>query len=90
MATSVSVEVDRPAPEVFDYVTDPSRFSEWQNGVVDGHRLAEGPGSTGGPTTDVSDIVEGRFVEIAAGTRVVQEAARTETGAIETLTPPNG
>ncbi len=31
-----SVEVDRPAPEVFAYATDPSRFSEWQKGVVDG------------------------------------------------------
>ena len=32
-----SVEVDRPAPEVFGYATDPTRFREWQNGVVDGH-----------------------------------------------------
>ncbi len=32
-----SVEVDRPAAEVFAYATDPTRFSEWQKGVVDGH-----------------------------------------------------
>lgn len=31
-----SVEVDRPARDVFAYATDPSRFSEWQKGVVDG------------------------------------------------------
>ncbi len=31
-----SVEVDRPAGDVFAYATDPSRFSEWQKGVVDG------------------------------------------------------
>ena len=31
-----SVEVDRPASDVFAYATDPSRFSEWQKGVVDG------------------------------------------------------
>jgi uncharacterized protein YndB with AHSA1/START domain len=32
-----STEVDRPAAEVFAYATDPSRFAEWQKGVVDGH-----------------------------------------------------
>ena len=31
-----SVEVDRPAEEVFAYATDPARFREWQKGVVDG------------------------------------------------------
>jgi uncharacterized protein YndB with AHSA1/START domain len=30
-------EVDRPAAEVFRYATDPTSFSEWQKGVVDGH-----------------------------------------------------
>jgi hypothetical protein len=32
-----SAEIDRPAAEVFAYATDPTRFSEWQHGVVDGH-----------------------------------------------------
>ncbi len=32
-----SAEIDRPAAEVFAYATDPARFSEWQEGVVDGH-----------------------------------------------------
>lgn len=32
-----SVEVDRPASEVFAYAIDPARFSEWQQGVVEGH-----------------------------------------------------
>jgi hypothetical protein len=32
-----STEVDRPAADVFVYATDPTRFSEWQKGVVDGH-----------------------------------------------------
>jgi hypothetical protein len=32
-----SVEIDRPAEEVFAYATDPTRFSEWQLGVIDGH-----------------------------------------------------
>ena len=32
-----TAEIDRPAAEVFAYATDPTRFSEWQKGVVDGH-----------------------------------------------------
>jgi uncharacterized protein YndB with AHSA1/START domain len=32
-----SAEIERPAAEVFAYATDPARFSEWQQGVVDGH-----------------------------------------------------
>ena len=32
-----SAEIERPAAEVFAYATDPARFSEWQQGVMDGH-----------------------------------------------------
>lgn len=32
-----STEVDRPVEEVFAYATDPTRFAEWQKGVVEGH-----------------------------------------------------
>jgi uncharacterized protein YndB with AHSA1/START domain len=32
-----TVDVDRSAAEVFAYATDPTRFPEWQAGVVDGH-----------------------------------------------------
>jgi hypothetical protein len=32
-----SAEIGRPAAEVFACATDPSRFSEWQRGVIDGH-----------------------------------------------------
>jgi hypothetical protein len=34
---TVSTDIDRCAPEVFAYATDPTRFHEWQSGVVDGH-----------------------------------------------------
>lgn len=47
MATTTSIEVNRSTEEVFAYVTDPSRFSEWQNGVVDGHRQGDGPPAVG-------------------------------------------
>ena len=36
-AIVTTVEVDRPAAEVFAYATDPTRFQDWQAGVVDGH-----------------------------------------------------
>jgi hypothetical protein len=31
-----STEVKRPADDVFAYATDPTRFHEWQKGVIDG------------------------------------------------------
>ena len=44
MAAIVAVtEVDRPAEEVFAYATDPTRFKEWQKGVVDGRMEHAGP-----------------------------------------------
>jgi Polyketide cyclase / dehydrase and lipid transport len=39
---STSVEVNRPAGEVFAYATDPTRFHEWQNGVLDGRMDEQG------------------------------------------------
>jgi polyketide cyclase/dehydrase/lipid transport protein len=36
-AITTSIDVERPADEVFGYATDPTRFPEWQQGVVDGH-----------------------------------------------------
>ncbi|WP_405161631.1 SRPBCC family protein [Nocardia sp. NBC_01499] len=42
-----STEVDRSANEVFAYATDPTRFSEWQQGVIDGRMDATGTPSVG-------------------------------------------
>lgn len=39
---TVSAEVNRSAEEVFSYATDPTRFSEWQKGVVSGHMESHG------------------------------------------------
>jgi Polyketide cyclase / dehydrase and lipid transport len=36
-AIVTSIEVNRSADEVFAYATDPTRFREWQQGVVEGH-----------------------------------------------------
>lgn len=40
---TTTINVDRPAAVVFEYATDPGRFSEWQKGVVDASM--EKPGS---------------------------------------------
>ena len=44
---TVSTDVDRPAEDVFVYATDPTRFSEWQTGVVDGRLDQPGIPSVG-------------------------------------------
>ena len=43
---TVTTEVNRPAGDVFAYATDPTHFSEWQKGVVEGH-MEEGNGTHG-------------------------------------------
>ena len=42
-----STVVDRPAAQVFAYATDPARFHEWQQGVIDGHLDQPGPPQAG-------------------------------------------
>jgi hypothetical protein len=42
-----ATEVGRPATQVFTYATDPTRFHEWQEGVVDGHLDRPGPPQAG-------------------------------------------
>jgi uncharacterized protein YndB with AHSA1/START domain len=44
---TTSIDVNRPAEQVFAYATDPARFSEWQKGVVDGHIDGSGKPSVG-------------------------------------------
>jgi hypothetical protein len=39
-AIVASTDVERPASEAFAYATDPTRFSEWQQSVVDGRGRA--------------------------------------------------
>ena len=45
--TSVSIEVERPAEEVFSYATDPLKFSEWQQGMVSGSMDSKGAPAVG-------------------------------------------
>jgi Polyketide cyclase / dehydrase and lipid transport len=45
--TTVSVEVERPAGEVFAYATDPTKFHTWQDGVVSGSMESQGAPAVG-------------------------------------------
>jgi uncharacterized protein YndB with AHSA1/START domain len=44
---TATVDVDRGPDEVFAYVTDPTRFAEWQNGVVRAHVETNGSPAVG-------------------------------------------
>ena len=44
---TASINVDRSAEEVFTYATDPTRFSEWQKGVVAGRMDSAGAPKVG-------------------------------------------
>ena len=45
--TTVTVQVNRPAAEVFAYATDPTKFQEWQQGVVSGKLESNGTPTLG-------------------------------------------
>jgi hypothetical protein len=45
--STVTVDVDRPAAEVFAYATDPTKFHEWQQGVVSGKLESNGTPEVG-------------------------------------------
>jgi hypothetical protein len=34
---TAGADINRSAAEAFDYTTDPTRFAEWQHGVISGH-----------------------------------------------------
>lgn len=74
MASIVTdIDIARPPDEVFSYVTDPSRFGEWQAGVVSGHGEGDGPPAVGTRCTT---------------TRRIGGSDRTTTSEITEIDPP--
>jgi uncharacterized protein YndB with AHSA1/START domain len=67
-----TAEVDRPAADVFTYTTDPTRFPEWQAGVVSGRMDGAG------------DRVGARCVTV----RRIGGAERASTSELVRLEPP--
>lgn len=76
-AIVASTEVDRPAAEVFAYATDPTRFSEWQKGVVDGH-MDGATDDTGSPAVGARCLT----------TRRIGGANRASTSELVHIDPP--
>lgn len=68
-----SIDIDRPATQVFGYVTDPTRFHEWQAGVVSGGMKE--PGSA-------------RVGSHCVMTRRIGGAERPSTSVLTRLSPP--
>jgi carbon monoxide dehydrogenase subunit G len=70
---TTSAEVNRPADEVFAYATDPTRFAEWQHGVIDG-RMADPAAPTAGAR--------------CVTTRRIGRANRASTSELTHIEPP--
>lgn len=71
--STTSIEIDRPASEVFAYVTDPSRFHEWQRGVVRGEMAEPGAVEVGSQ---------------CKMTRRIGGADRSSTSVVTQMSPP--
>jgi uncharacterized protein YndB with AHSA1/START domain len=70
---TATTEIARAPQEVFAYVTDPTRFVEWQHGVVGGRTDGEGPHAVG---------------ETCLTTRRIAGANRQVTSEITHIDPP--
>lgn len=71
---TVNIDVGRSAEEVFAYATDPSRFSEWQKGVVGGHMESSGAIQVG---------------DLCVSTRRIGFSERTSTSTVTRFDPPH-
>ncbi|HEU5392427.1 MAG TPA: SRPBCC family protein [Streptosporangiaceae bacterium] len=72
-----TAEIGRPAAEVFACATDPTRFREWQKGVVDGHMDGPADGSS-------TPAVGAKCVT----TRRIGGANRPSTSELTAIDPP--
>jgi hypothetical protein len=69
----VTTDIERSAEDVFNYATDPTRFHEWQHGVVSGRMAQPGP-----PTVGAHCLT----------TRRIGGADRSSTSKVVRINPP--
>jgi uncharacterized protein YndB with AHSA1/START domain len=74
---TTTAEIGRPADEVFACATDPTRFREWQKGVVDGHMDGPANGSQV-PAVGAKCVT----------TRCIGGASRSSTSELTHIDPP--
>ena len=70
-----AISVARPPWEVFAYVADPSRFGEWQSGVVSGHVEGGGPPKVGSRCVMTHRIGGSARTSVAEVTQVIAPLA---------------
>ena len=70
---TATAEIDRSAQGVFAYATDPTRFHEWQAGVVEGH---------------LDDPAAPRVGTLCHTTRRIGFADRASTSQVTHIAPP--
>jgi uncharacterized protein YndB with AHSA1/START domain len=58
------IEIDRPPADVFAYVTDPARFAEWQDDVVDARQEDGGPPTLGARITTRRRIARAEVTQL--------------------------
>jgi uncharacterized protein YndB with AHSA1/START domain len=83
-----TIEVARPPGEVFAYLTDPSRFGEWQEGVVSGRMEQDRPPTVGSrftTTTRIGGAEQTSTLEITQITPPTSWAARGINGPVRVL-----
>jgi uncharacterized protein YndB with AHSA1/START domain len=73
-AITTTIEVNRPAEDVFAYVTNPAHFVEWQHGVLSGHMDGDAPHVVG---------------DRCQTTRKIGGTERSVTSEITHIDPPN-
>jgi uncharacterized protein YndB with AHSA1/START domain len=82
MKFETDVRIERPAGEVFDYVSDPENFPDW-NSAVQAVRRTSGEGNTGSTYLMERDLPGGRAeneLEILARSRPTEFDVRTTSG----------
>ena len=57
-----SIIINRPVGEVFDFVTDPAKNAQWQEGLVESRLASPGPMKAGSQVVDVRKFL-GRDME---------------------------
>jgi uncharacterized protein YndB with AHSA1/START domain len=78
------IEISRPPDEVFPYVTDPTRFAEWQDDVVSARIEPAGPPAVGARIVTTRRIGRTRFTQV----QEVIETAPPRTWAVRGVEGP--
>jgi uncharacterized membrane protein len=86
----LTVQVNRPVEEVFAYVTDPAKLSEWQTNLVSVTKETEGPVRSGTRFREVRRAPFGRTVEAIVEVSAYEENRRFDLRIVSGPLPIDG